>query len=277
MTIAEHGRRRQFAELLTAADQGDALERGALLIAGRDRELDIELQLERLDGLADAARQRLDLQERNAEAVQLGHYLHEQAGFGGNLLDYYDPANSYLDCVLERRVGIPISLAVLYLAIGRRLGLNMYGVGFPGHLLVGTGSGGERRLLDPFSGRLVGDTDCERLARRLFGRPVAMQPGWFEALTAPSIWFRMLGNLRRIFMERRAFLAALECCDWQLLINPRAAQELLDRGLLMEQLGNPAGAHAALRHFLMLHPDHPAAPAVEVKISELGPRSRSLH
>lgn len=263
----EQARRQDFTELLAEPGRGDALERGALLIAGRGRpQLAVAEQIRRIEELAQAAQAQVETGTAVA-AAQLGAYLCREEGFQGNLEDYYDPANSYLDQVLSRRLGIPITLAVIYIAVGRRLGVPLHGVGFPGHVLVG---GDGPVLLDPFTGQHLDNQDCERLAKRLFGRAVALQPEWFAPLSPQAMWFRMLGNLRRIFMERGAFQTALEYCDWQLLIEPRAAQELLDRGLLLEQLGQTSGAHAALRHFLLLHPQHRAAPAVRVKLRELG-------
>lgn len=273
----EQARRQQFLELV-ADPRSDALERGALLIAAGARpQLRIDAQMARLDQLAGSARQWVNGGDPAQSALQLGRYLHRELGYSGNTANYYDPANSYFDQVLERRLGIPITLAILYIAVARRLDLALDAVGFPGHVLLSVDAGGQRGLLDPFTGETVDERACRQLVQRLFGRPVAMQPQWFEALPVPAIWFRMLGNLRQIHMEGRAFTAALECCDWQLLIDPRAAQELLDRGLLLEQLGNTAGARAALRHFLMLHPRHHAAPAVQVKIDELARAGRWLH
>ena len=269
----EQARRQAFAGLLANTDADDALERGALLIAGRSRpEVDTADCLRQLDRLAGSA---LRSAPSVADAAELGRYLNGQAGFRGNSSEYYAPANSYLDQVLEQRTGIPISLAVVYIAVGRRLGLTLDAIGFPGHVLVGQGT--DRQLLDPFSGEPLGDAGLAVLVERMFGRPVAIQPQWLAPLDPPAVWFRMLGNLRRIFMGERDFAAALECCDWQLLIDPRAAQELLDRGLLMEQMGNTAGAHAALRHFLLLHGDHHAAAAVQAKLEQLGRGQRWLH
>ena len=274
----EQERRQQFVELLADPGRDGALEQGALLIAARARpELEVEIQLAQLDQLAGSARAWVGRADPAQSALQLGRYLHGELGYTGNTKSYYDPANSYLDQVLERRLGIPITLAILYIAVARRLDLALDAVGFPGHVLLRVDAGEQRRLLDPFTGEAVDDHACRQLIQRLFGRSVTMQPQWFEALTVPAIWFRMLGNLRQIHMEAGAFAAALECCDWQLLVDPRAAQELLDRGLLMEQLGNKAGASAALRHFLMLHPEHHAASAVKVKVDELARSARWLH
>lgn len=276
-TVEQAGRQ-QFLELVAHPGSPDALEKGALLIAARARpQLRIDAHIERLDRLAESARQWVNHIDPAQSALQLGRYLHRELGYSGNIDDYYDPANSYFDQVLERRLGIPITLAILYIAVARRLGLALDAVGFPGHVLLGVDADGQRQLLDPFTGEAIDRRTCRQLLQRLFGRQVALQPQWFEALPVPAIWFRMLGNLRQIHMERRAYTAALECCDWQLLIDPRAPQELLDRGLLLEQLGHTAAARTALRHFLMLHPRHHAAAAVQVKIDELASRARWLH
>lgn len=263
--------RQAFSGLVASPGDTDALEQGALLIAlqcGAD--VDRDQVLGELDQLAVAAAAEIETDVSAARRLeQLGCFLHDRAGFAGNRLDYYDPENSFLNRVLERRLGIPISLAVVYIAVARRVGLTLHGLGFPGHFLLGCGRTDGEWVLDPFTGQMMDDAACQQLVAQVLGRSVSLRNEWFEVQPTASIWFRMLGNLRRIFMSRGNYLRALECCDWQLMIEPRAAQELLDRGLLLEQLGNSRAAHAALRHFLLLHSDHQAAPAVRVKLTQL--------
>jgi regulator of sirC expression with transglutaminase-like and TPR domain len=184
----------EFAALVAGGDEGIALDRGALLIAAHFRPgLDVEAQLARLDRLAsDCPNQSID---------GLRHHLFVAEGFTGNRYRYDDPRNSMLDSVLDRRVGIPISLAVLVLEVGRRLGLELYGVGMPGHFLVGTGDG---RFVDPFDGgQVLERAACRQRFHATAGRHARWEPGYLSPTRPGAILARMLANLREIFASKR--------------------------------------------------------------------------
>ena len=155
--------REHFATLARLPDGQIALDEAALWIAAEEYpELDVAGYLGELDALAEAARSRLLTARDDTERVaQLNRFLFVEAGFHGNRDDYYDPRNSYLNEVLERRCGIPISLSLVYLAVTDRLGLAVQGVGFPGHFLL-KWRGDPETLVDPFDGKPLSVEDCER-------------------------------------------------------------------------------------------------------------------
>ena len=141
-----------FTAAVTRADGDIPLARAALLIAAAEQPaLDVDRQLARLDDLAEAAAPRGDGHDELRRLHRLREFLFEERGFAGDRSDYFDPRNSYLNHVLDRRLGIPITLSLVLIEVGRRLGLEMEGVGLPGHFITGIRIGGDHVLLDPFN------------------------------------------------------------------------------------------------------------------------------
>ncbi len=195
----------RFIALVRQPEATMPLDELALLIAAHARPgLDMAAEQARLDELADGVGERC--------VESLCRHLFVDKGFAGNHDDYYDPANSYLDEVLERRLGIPISLGVVMIEVGRRAGIDLVGVSMPGHFLVrSTGeSGDDVRLLDPFDGGASLDrAACEGRARKLLGPAVAFDPAFLAPVGPRTIVARMLANLDAIAAARgdRAMLA----------------------------------------------------------------------
>jgi len=183
----------------------------------------------------------------------------------GNREDYYDPRNSYLNEVLDRGLGIPITLSVVYLEVAWRLRLPLEGVGMPGHFLVRHPPTG--LLRDPFNrGTLLDRDGAMALLSAIAGRPVADQPGLLPAADNRQILTRMLANLKQIFVLRGDNARALAAVDRILLLNPLAVSELRDRGLLHYQLGNLAAAIADLEAVRDLFPQSPAGQEIAREI-----------
>jgi regulator of sirC expression with transglutaminase-like and TPR domain len=162
--------RERFARIAAAPDRDIDLDEAALWIAAEEYPtLDVRAYLARLDALASGASSRLAPVRSAAErAARLNHILFVEAGFAGNRTDYYDPRNSYLSDVLDRKTGIPITLAVVYMEVARRLGLDVRGISFPGHFLVKWVDDAEERevVVDPFAGATLRPEDCHaRLAQ----------------------------------------------------------------------------------------------------------------
>ena len=184
-----------------------------------------------LDGLAepiaDPMAAESDLETRIA---LLTDHVYDRLGFVGNADDYYDPRNSYFNQVLERRKGIPITLAVLLMALGRRLDLPVEGIGFPGHFLVRAG-GAEGMYLDPFNhGNIVEPADLTELARRFLGGRAELARGQLEPVTPRVIAVRMLFNLQQIYEKRGDHARAFIVCD-RLVSVADAPFHVRDRGL----------------------------------------------
>ena len=280
-TIVESPRER-FARIAAAPDRDIHLDEAALWIAAEEYpNLDVRAYLARLDALASAAASRLASVRSSAErAARLNHIFFVEIGFTGNHADYYDPRNSYLSDVLDRKTGIPITLAVVYMEVARRLDLNVCGISFPGHFLVKwvDDTDGHEVVVDPFSGTTLRPEDCDaRLAQASGGALVLRPELHLRAASRREILVRMLANLKRVFVSRRDFGRALACCERILLLVPDAPLELRDRGLVLEQLACFAAAASDLDRFLWLAPDDPGADAVRARRDALRARMGRPH
>jgi regulator of sirC expression with transglutaminase-like and TPR domain len=270
--------RERFAALATLPDSQIALDEAALWIAAEEYpELDVAGYMGELDALAEAARSRLLTARGDTERItQLNRFLFVESGFHGNRDDYHDPRNSYLNEVLERRCGIPISLSLVYLAVTARLGLAVQGVGFPGHFLV-KWQGDPGTLVDPFDGKPLSMEDCERRLYSL-GEAMPLQPEvHLRTASSREILARILGNLKQVFLSRGDFEQALAQSERILLLYPDAATEVRDRGLIFEQLACFAAAAADLDHFLELAPGDPGAEDVRARLAAVRARIGPLH
>lgn len=261
--------RSQSGELASLADSAHAtVDDGALLIA-RDAypALDIARCRAELDALATRFSSTLESGALVGEQIRhLGFVLFAEGGFRGNDDDYYDPRNSYLNDVLERRVGIPISLSVLVLAVCRRAGVVAEGVGFPGHFLVRVG-GPAGVLIDPFNGgKPLDDTGLTAILRR--SNPSArLSASHVQPVGMRAIWIRMLTNLRAIHEQRSDHRSALVVCDRlvELDAGPPARR---DRGLHALALGAGAAAASDLDSYLKAAPNAPDRADVERALSK---------
>jgi regulator of sirC expression with transglutaminase-like and TPR domain len=244
------GLRDSFAELVSDGDRCD-LGRAALEIGRLEHpELDADRCLRQIDALADGIRPRLGGAPRPEEAVaRLAAYLFDECGFRGNTEDYYDPRNSFLSDILERRTGIPISLSVLFIEVASRLGLTVEGVGFPGHFLVRVAGGTGPVFLDPFfGGRAIGGDEMLRRLRAFYsasggGAGENLQrvlPQVLQSTGPTGILGRMLANLLRIYLDRDDRMRALTAVELMLVLAPDASDHLR-RSLELA----PAGPHAA--------------------------------
>ena len=235
--------RHRFARLASAPEAEIDVEEGAILIAAEEYpDLDVADVRAELDRLGDAARLALADAGDGAERVsRLNRLLFEELGFEG-ASEYFDPRNSYLNEVLERRVGIPITLALVYIGVGRRAEMDVRGISFPGHFLVRC-AGDEEQIVDAFHGRTLTQRECAARLASALGPDVALDPTvHLRDATPREILVRMLSNLQRIFAERGDAERLLACCDRILLLMPRSVPALRDRALLYQRLGWIAAA-----------------------------------
>ena len=255
-------------DLLRALNEpGEALMPAALAIAGVEYPaLDAGPYLLRLERMGEAAAGRLQRHEGAPATIllaTLNAYLYEELGFSGNREHYDDPRNSFLNEVLDRRLGIPISLAVVYLEIGRRAGLRLEGVNFPGHFLVRAPAGlgeMEELIVDPFhAGALLSEVDCRHLLRQHLGEEAAFDHGLLATATRQHIVVRMLVNLKRLYVRMRSFPQARAISDLLLAVDPSALAELRDRGLLAYHMEDFSAALKDLEAYLRLMPRGEAA------------------
>jgi len=239
--------------------------------------IDVAAQRARLSALADAARDPVLSAWSDAARVEaLNRFLFEREGFEGNREAYEDPRNSLLHEVLDRKRGLPITLSLVYLEVGRRLGLPVEGIGFPGHFLV-RWRGKDDFLIDAFNGRVLSDEAVTALLREALGHDAVFSRSELKPITPHAFLVRLLSNLKRHYALASDFANALVCCERLLQLCPDDPEELRDRGLVYEQLECWNAARADLSHFLRIAPSHPSATTVRAKLEELEPRNRQLH
>jgi len=247
-----------FAKAVSRPDESIELPLAALLIARMEYpDLDIGPYLRRLDVMADAARPRLeearDLRER-LEA--LNDCLFVREGFRGNLENYRDPRNSFLNEVLDRRTGIPITLSLVYLEVGRRLGLPLSGAGMPGHFLVTCGGADAPIVIDPFGGgATLSLADCQRILDGLYEGRVPFAPWMLAPMGPRKILVRILNNLKSIYVQQDQYRKAIAVVERLLVLHPDSPGDLRDRGLLACQLKRYPAASADLDRYLRLSPE----------------------
>jgi regulator of sirC expression with transglutaminase-like and TPR domain len=261
-----------------AALPGDAIDlaEAALWIAAEEYDgLDVAGYLARLDGLAAAARAEIGNGDVVERVERLNRFLFVDCDFAGNEKDYYDPRNSFLNEVVDRRLGIPITLSLVYCEVARRVGLAMAGVGFPGHFLV-RHSGEPEILVDPFFRRTVDAAECERRLRAAEGRTARLDPRHLLPTPPRDVLARMLRNLKHAYLRRDDAERALAAVDRTLLFAPDDPMELRDRGLLYFRLECFGPALADLRRFLHVAPTGPAAEEVRLLLPDVERRAAEL-
>jgi regulator of sirC expression with transglutaminase-like and TPR domain len=190
-----------FSHLVTRPESDLDLARTALLIAEPEYPgLDVAGYVEELDRLGTITAQRVRAAQGRSPIATVIQYLYEELGFHGNTLDYYDPKNSFLNEVLDRRTGIPISLALVLTEICCRVGIDARGVSFPGHFLVRVrDDDGDLMFIDPFDGRLLDDHHLAELHERATGGDGPIDPRVLEPATKGHVLMRILNNLRAIY------------------------------------------------------------------------------
>lgn len=249
-------------------DEEIPLFHAALLIA-RDEYPDLDVR--HYDALVDDWRARIaprvDRSQSPIGALQaLNRFLYEEIGLSGNNDDYYDPRNSYLNDVFDRRLGIPISLGLVQMEIARRLDMDMEGIAFPGHFLVRMPVQGGLMVLDPYQGGRSLDVDeLRQRAQPHVGDSELGDQQLLKLLDAAShraILTRMLRNLRTVYVERDDPERALRCADRLLTIDPTLAMEYRERARLYHALGYAKGVAEDLQRYLSLAPDAEDAPGV---------------
>jgi regulator of sirC expression with transglutaminase-like and TPR domain len=273
------GVRERFAELAGLPDEAIDLAEVALLIAAEAApSLDVAHYLGELDALAEEARPRLVGAASGAgRVVRLNEFLFEEKRFYGNVSAYGDVRNSFLNEVLERRTGIPITLAVVYMEVARRIGLRIDGVGFPGHFLC-KHVGEDEIIIDAFYGQILSEADCAERLREVMGSQARFDRRYLATARKKEILARILRNLKQIYLDAKDYETALACSQRVLLLLPDEPLELRDRGLLYQQLECFGPALADLERFLELVGDRgPAAEAVRPQLDRLRRQAAHIH
>ena len=183
----------------------------------------------------------------------LNEYLFDELGFHSAEEDYYDPVNSFLNVVLDKKTGIPITLSILYSEVAKHIGLDLRIVGFPGHVIV---KYKKEMILDPFyRGRLLTIEDLEKILNRNFGEDVEFVPEYLNEATTEQLLTRLLRNLKNAYTQSYAYDNAMKCTDMILGMQPESSEEIRDKGILEERLLRYDKALPFLNKYLELEPE----------------------
>lgn len=265
--------RREFARAASRPDADLDLAGVALLIAREEYpQLPPEPYLTRLDQMAEEVRDRLGQETAPPVVLQeLLDVVYRRHGFQGNREAYYDPRNSFLNDVLDRRKGIPLTLGIVLLEVGWRLGLPLEGVNFPHHFLVRYSGDVLQLLVDPFDGGQVRFQDqAQEFLDRVYGGMVRVRPSYLEAASRRDMLVRLLTNLKSLYSNVGDDLRAVAAVERILLLRPDAHNEHRELGLLLARLGRAEDAARHLRTFLDRAPGSPEAPRVRAILRDLG-------
>jgi len=263
--------RRRLVELLRQSDSFDVVE-AALVVASEDfPNLDIEHELQRIRLVAAEGARRV-FEENNpfARADGLRQYLFEDLGFRGDTDNYNDPSNCYLHEVMNRRMGIPLTLSLLFIEVARAAGFQAAGIGLPGHFITRLSWQNRDLLIDPYhGGEIVSEEDCRELVGRTTGRRSLFRRELLRGASERQMLSRLLLNLKHIHLERQDYARSLGVVERLLMLSPNDPGEIRDRGLLKAHLGRPGAAIADLETYLTRSPKAPDAESVRGRVSWL--------
>ncbi|MGQ0657340.1 MAG: SirB1 family protein [Chromatiales bacterium] len=283
-TMASSAVSPEFCELVAAEDDAVDLARAALQVARIEYpNVDVDAYLRRIEDMATAVSRRLGSGASAEETLRaINRYLFGELRFSGNAQDYYDPRNSYLNEVLERRVGIPITLSIIYLEIGWRLGLPLAGVSFPGHFLVKLAVDEGEIVIDPYArGLSLGHDDLEQriLGLQPSGRlPAAIDVAqYLEAASRKEILHRVLRNLRSIHLNCGDDGKLLSVLEHMLCVRPGDLETMRDRGLAYARLGCFGLTVEDLTYYVAERPDAEDLDEVRARLVEAQSALRRLH
>ncbi|MEO8657707.1 MAG: transglutaminase-like domain-containing protein [Bryobacteraceae bacterium] len=271
---------KELISLLCGRSEEVTLDVAALQIASVEfPRLDPAHSLRTLDGHAAALAGRLGSNTQGTDFVAAANeYFFDELGFAGNNADYYNPRNSCLNEVLETRTGIPITLAVMYMEVARRLGRPVYGIGLPGHFVVRYDDGKFATYIDVFGGgTLLTVERCRDLALQASGVDVFQNPGLLHPVAKRHIAVRMLNNLRNVYFSRRTHQKAAPVLDLLIAAAPDSAEEYRQRALLNTELKRYGGARQDFETYLRLSPKAEDRAEVERQLVLLRSRLASLN
>ena len=234
-------------------------------------DLDLDKEMSEISSLIDGIKRRNDSIDYTGETLcSINQYLFSKLGFKGNKDDYYNPRNSLLNEVLKRKTGLPITISSIYLEVGWNLGLDLHGIGFPGHFIIGCRVNEGIKYLDPFnSGRELTEKSMQKILDDIYQGRLILNDSFLKPLSKRMILVRMLNNLGGIYLENRELLKSLQVLKCICILTPDSAPDVRDRGLLNYQLGNYQEALEDLTKYLNLMPDATDADAINGTVKKL--------
>ncbi|HKT89241.1 MAG TPA: transglutaminase-like domain-containing protein [Candidatus Sulfotelmatobacter sp.] len=254
-------------------DEKIDLIRASLVIARAEYpKLEIEEYASRIEALARRVAAKAFESPAQRTLAVLNQILFDEAKLRGNRDDYYDPRNSFLNDVLDRGLGIPISLSIIYMEVAKRVGLNLSGVGMPGHfLLKHYGHDGHETLIDCFNrGDILTRQDCQNRLNEIYSGEMKLRPEFLHPISRRQILTRMLNNLKTVYLSTRNFRKALPIADLILVIYPQSAEDVKQRALLRYSMGMHGLAAEDLEEYLKMSPK--ASDAEEIRQMSLSIR-----
>ena len=274
--------RQQFIAATQIEDSLIELDRAALLIAAEEYpSLEVEEYLSRLNELAENSQRRMtddELSDSLLRAEILAHHLFGEGHFVGNSKDYYDARNSFFNEVIDRGRGIPIALSVLFIEVARRLGIQLYGVGLPGHFLVKYSDTANEVFFDPFNGgKILTENDCREKVEEMYQGRVLFHPSFLQAFTKKQILSRMLQNLKGVYFNTGELNKAFEVIERLILLNPDAMEEIRDRGLVNFARKKYGLARPDLEAYLQALPNAQDQEQVQKALNELRQKQAQLN
>ena len=250
-----------FASLVRSGidDERIDLLRAALVFCRIEYpEFDPTPYIHQVEQYAHRVAERIDDPDEAAVCIAaLNQVLFQEEMFRGNTVDYYSPRNSFINDVLDRRLGIPITLSLLYLEVARRAGFPLFGVGMPGHfLLKHYDVSGRSILIDAFNcGAIVTEEDCRQKVKSIYSGQISLQPEFLLTVTRRQMLTRMLNNLRTIYLSQRDFRRAVRVVDLILVIYPRSPEDVKQRAALRYNLNDFSGALADFEEYVKMAPE----------------------
>ena len=264
--------RAQFAELISRPEDDIHLAEAALLIAAEEYpRLDIARYLEKLENIGNRARERAVEATTAPELIEaLNVTLFSELGFQGNRENYYDPRNSYLNEVIDRRTGIPITLSVIYIDVARQIGFSLQGVGLPGHFIAAHFTDSDEYFIDVFNGgRLLTENACADLVAGMSQGRLKFESAHLDPVTKKQVLTRMLTNLLGIYSSSQDYRRAIAALERILLLLPNSPSHLRQYGLLLAQAGDSNRALEQLERYLTLTTDSETDETITTVIKSL--------
>ena len=269
-----------FSHAVKCQDNEIDLGRAALVIAQMEYpDLEVEPYLKQMDRLATVIKDLVGDEDSVFRLLAcINIVLFKQEGFQGNRSNYYDPKNSFLNDLIDRKMGIPITLSVLYQEVARRAGLTLHGVGFPGHFLLKHIDHEEEIIIDPFNGGEVrSDAELQSLLDEIYPGKAVLKFEFLSPVSKRQILKRMLINLRGIYLHQGDFLRCLSVEERLVILEPNPVREYRDRGLLHLSLENIPQALEDLETYLRLASDAKDVDEIREQVSSLKKRVTQLH
>jgi regulator of sirC expression with transglutaminase-like and TPR domain len=268
------GPRQELQQLLAGEGAFDIVEAALWIAAEEYPDLDVEHTAARVRLIsAEGSRLAHELTNPFARLDALRTHLYDDLGFRGNEKEYNDPRNSFLNEVLDRRLGNPLSLSILFIDVARAAGFDAHGVGLPGHFVTSLTYDGRTLLVDPYHcGQVISEDDCRQLVSKTTGRPSLFRRALLEGTDERAMLTRMLLNLKYIYVKGEDYRRALAAVERLLLVSPGDSTEIRDRGFLYAHLGHPGAAVSDLESYLALVPSARDAESVRGRVAWLRQR-----